>query len=188
MPKSAASSFRAFFSKAVPAALLIAAHAGAAAAQTQGLQTMRLSGDAPIAIEGDKLEVREKEGIAIFTGAVNVVQGDTSMKAGRLVVHYDKQGEGSVATGSAAIKSLEMEGKVVLRSPTQTATGDAGSFDMGSEVFTLTGAKVVLTEGENVAVGCKLVVQMKSGKADLQGCKSSGRVQIMINPKSAKGN
>jgi lipopolysaccharide export system protein LptA len=153
-----------------------------------GLAKMRLSGDSPISIEGDRLEVREAEGVAIFTGAVNVVQAQTSMKAGRLTVFYDKGGQGSVATGSASIKRLEMDGKVVLRSPTQTATGDAGSFDMGSEVFVLTGAKVVLTEGDNVAVGCKLTVQMKTGKADLQGCKSSGRVQIMINPKSKQGN
>jgi lipopolysaccharide export system protein LptA len=154
----------------------------------QGLGGMKFNNSAPISIEGDRLEVIEDQGIAVFTGAVNVVQAATSMKAGKLTVYYDKSGKGSVATGSAAIKRLEMEGRVVLSSPTQTATGDAGSFDMASEVFVLTGKKVVLTEGANVAVGCKLTVQMKSGEAQIDGCKSSGRVQIMINPKSAKGN
>ncbi|MCU0831773.1 MAG: LPS ABC transporter substrate-binding protein LptA [Rhizobiaceae bacterium] len=156
----------------------------------QSGNTLKLSGSEPIAIEGDSFEVREADGIAIFTGAVNVTQGQSTMKAGRLVVHYDKQGEGSVMTGSAAITKLEMSGKVVLRSPTQSATADEGVFDMASEVLVLSGSKVVLTEGDNVAVGCKLTYQMKSGKADLQGCKGtgSGRVQIMINPKSQQGN
>jgi lipopolysaccharide export system protein LptA len=150
--------------------------------------TLKLSGDSPISIEGDRFEVREAEGIAIFTGAVNIVQDDSSMKAGKLIVYYDKGGEGSVMTGSATIQSLEMSEKVVLRSPTQTATGDAGTFDMATETLVLTGKKVVLTEGDNVAIGCKLTVQMKSGKADLEGCQGSGRVQIMINPKSRQGN
>jgi lipopolysaccharide export system protein LptA len=158
----------------------------ALAQQGPGLAKMRLSNDAPIAIDADKLEVREAEGVAIFSGAVNVTQADTSMKAGKLVVHYAKGGEGSVATGSAAIERLEMSGKVILKSQTQTATGDAGSFDMGSEVFVLTGSRVVLSEGGNVAVGCKLTVQMKSGQADLKPCGETGRVQIMIKPKSVK--
>jgi lipopolysaccharide export system protein LptA len=172
-------------------AALASGFGGQALAQSsEGLSGMRLTNTAPIAIEGDKLEVNEESGVAIFTGAVQVTQDGTSMKAGKLTVFYDKKGEGSVATGSAAIKRLEMDGKVVLSSPTQTATGDAGAFDMASETFVLTGQRVVLTEGGNVAVGCKLTVAMKTGKADLEGCKGggTGRVQIMINPKSAQGN
>ena len=148
---------------------------------------MKFTSDQPIAIESDRLEVREKDGVAVFTGAVSVNQGTTTMRAGQLTVYYAK-GEGSVATGSAAIRRLEMSGKVVINSETQTATGDAGSFDMPSETFVLTGKRVVLSEGDNVAVGCKLTVQMNSGKADLQSCGNSGRVQIMLNPKTAKSN
>ena len=163
--------------------------AAIAQSSNAGLARMQLSGDEPIAIDADRLEVRESEGIAIFTGAVSVVQGETNMKAGELIVYYAKGDEGSAATGTAAIDRLEMTGKVVLQSPTQTATGDAGSFDMSSETFTLTGSRVVLTEGENVAMGCKLVVQMASGAAKLDACAGSGgRVQIMLNPKSASKN
>ena len=39
------------------------------------LSGLKLSGDKPIQIESDKLEVREAENIAIFTGNVSVVQG-----------------------------------------------------------------------------------------------------------------
>ena len=157
-------------------------------AQNAGSNAMKLDGKEPIAIDADKLEVLENESKAIFTGAVNVVQGATSLQTGNLVVYYAKTGTGSATTGSADIDRLEMTGKVILKSETQTATGDEGSFDMKSEVFVLTGERVVLSEGDNVAVGCKLTVQMATGQANLDSCNKGGRVQIMINPQSSQSN
>ena len=162
--------------------------ANAALAQNAGLAAMKLDGKQPISIESDRLEVLESESKAIFTGAVNVAQGATTLQAGNLIVFYAKKGTGSAATGSAAIERLEMSGKVIIKSEKQTATGDAGTFNMKSNTFQLTGSRVVLSEGGNVAVGCKLTVQMTTGKANLESCKNGGRVQIMINPQSAQGN
>ena len=60
---------------------------------TQGrLSGLKMSGDEPIQIESDQLEVREKENIAIFSGNVSVVQGPTLLKAGKLTVYYAKDG------------------------------------------------------------------------------------------------
>ena len=67
------------------------------------------------------------------------------------------------------------------------ATGDMGTFDMKAEVLVLTGKEVVLTQGENVVVGCKLTVQMKTGKSQLDGCggkESGGRVKMLLQPGS----
>jgi lipopolysaccharide export system protein LptA len=164
--------------------------APAAFAQDSRALQMRLDGNLPISIDAQDFVVREAESVAVFTGNVDVVQGNTSLKTGKLVVHYAKSG-GSVATGTAAIERLEMSDKVVIRSATQTATGDAASFDMKSNVFRITGSKVVLSDGDNVAVGCALTVQMRSGQARLEACKGGsgkGRVQILINPKSAQNN
>lgn len=170
------------------AALVGAPFASAALAQSAGLASMKLDGKQPISIESDRLEVLEAESKAIFTGAVSVAQGATTLQAGNLIVFYAKKGTGSAATGSAAIERLEMTGKVIIKSEKQTATGDAGSFNMKSNTFQLTGSRVVLSEGGNVAVGCKLTVQMTTGRANLESCKKGGRVQIMINPQSAQGN
>ncbi len=149
---------------------------------------IKLSGDQPIQIESDKLEVRENDSVAIFSGNVNVSQGDTVMKSGRMTVHYAR-GEGSAATGSAAIEKLEVDGKVYVKSDTQVATGDAGVFDMKSETLVLTGKEVVLSEGDNIIVGCKLTVRMKTGLADLAGCgEGSGRIKMLITPGSMKKN
>lgn len=174
--------------KSVALALGFAVSISAFASAEERLTGLKLSGNAPIQIESDKLEVKEEESIAIFTGNVSVVQGATVMKSGRMVVHYAK-GAGSATTGSAAIDKLEVDGKVYVKSETQVATGDAGVFDMKTEELVLTGKEVVLSEGENVVVGCKLTVQMKTGKARLDGCgggSGGGRIKMLITPGSAK--
>ncbi|MBL8580951.1 MAG: LptA/OstA family protein [Rhizobiaceae bacterium] len=156
------------------------------------LSGLKLSGDLPIQIESDKLEVLENESKAVFSGNVSVSQGDTLMKSGRMTVYYAKgQGNsgGSAATGSADIDRLEVDDKVYVKSNNQVATGDRGTFDMKSEVLVLSGDEVVLSEGSNVLVGCKLTVQMRTGEAQVDGCKksgsTSGRVIMSITPSSA---
>jgi len=129
---------------------------------------LRLSGDQPIQIESDKLEVREEDNLAIFTGNVNVVQGPTVLKSGRMIVHYAKDG-GSATTGSSKIERLEVDNKVYVQSDNQVATGDSGEFNLTTDILTLSGQKVTLAEGPNVLTGCKLTVQMKSGKAQVDG-------------------
>ena len=48
-----------------------------ATAQDSRLPGLKLSGDQPSQIASDRLEVREAESVAVFTGNVTVVQGDT---------------------------------------------------------------------------------------------------------------
>lgn len=147
---------------------------------------LKLEGNEPIQIESDNLEVRENDGIAIFTGNVSVVQGPTLLRSGKMTVYYATNG-GSATTGSADIDRLEVEGKVYVRSNSQVATSERGSFDMKKEVLTLTGKEVVLSEGDNVVVGCKLTVQMATGLAQLEGCgNDSGgtRVKMLLKPGS----
>jgi lipopolysaccharide export system protein LptA len=173
------------------AAILLAA-ATPLLAQTSSRATgLKLSGDQPIQIESDKLEVRENDSVAVFSGNVSVVQGATQLKAGKMTVHYLRSAKASApaptttSQASSQIERMEVDGKVYVKNDTQVATGDRGTFDMASEVMVLTGKQVVLTDGANVIVGCKLTVQMKSGQATLDGCGSgSGRVKMLVTPKS----
>ena len=171
------------------ATALMVLGAGPALSQSGArMSGLKLSNDQPIQIESDKLEVQQEQNVAIFTGNVNVVQGTTLMKAGKMTVYYIK-GAGSATTGSANIDHLEVDHKVYIKTDTQVATGDRGTFDMKSQVFTLSGKKVVLSEGSNVLVGCKLTVQMDTGLAQVDGCGgggSNGRVMMSITPDSQK--
>ncbi len=159
---------------------------------TSRMSGLKLSGDQPIQIESDRLEVREADSVAIFTGNVNVVQGATVLKAGSMKVYYVKGegatsgfgAEGSATTGTANIDHLEVSDKVYIKSDTQVATGDKGTFDMKSEVLVLSGEKVVLSDGGNVLVGCKLTVQMKTGLAQVDAC--GRRVMMSITPGTQK--
>lgn len=161
------------------------ASAALAQATSSRMQGLQLSNDQPIQIESDKLEIKDPESKAIFTGNVKVVQGTTTLQAGNMVVYY-KSGGGSVSSGDADIDRIEVSQKVFLSSGTQQATADTGSFDMTKQVFVLKGEKVVLSEGKNVFVGCQLNVQMETGEAQLEAC--GGRVQIQLDPKSRKQN
>lgn len=171
--------------RACLAASLLPAASAFAQSSGERMTGLKLSGDQPVQIESDKLEVRENERKAVFTGNVAVVQGPTLLKAGLLTVYYADDG-GSATTGSSSIERLEASGKVYVKSENQIATGDTGTYDMKSEILVLTGQRVVLSEGDNVAVGCKLTVQTKSGQAKLESCKNGGRVSIVMTPQSAK--
>ncbi len=167
---------------AVALCLSVTAQAQSTNSKMEGL---KLSNDQPIQIESDKLEIREQENLAHFTGNVKVVQGTTTLQAGNMTVYYKGKGT-SVAAGDADIDRILVNDKVFLSSGTQQATADSGSFDMGSQTFVLKGDKVVLSEGQNVFVGCQLTVLMASGEAKLESC--GGRVQIQLDPKSQKNN
>lgn len=161
------------------------------------LTGLKISGDQPIQIESDRLEVREAESTAIFTGNVSVVQGETLLKSGRMTVYYAKTdanagasgGTSAMTQGASNIDRLEVDGKVYVKSAEQVATGDKGTFDMATETMVLTGKEVVLTEGDNVIVGCKLTVTMTTGLAKLDGCgNGAGRVKMLLQPKSQPGS
>jgi Uncharacterized protein conserved in bacteria len=165
---------------AVAAFVLLPALAFAQAGQPK-LQGMAFSNDQPIQIESDRLEIKEQEKRAIFSGNVKVVQGETTLQAGSMVVHY-KSDNKSVSSGATDIETIDVADKVVIRTATQTASADKGSFDMTAQVAVLEGKKVVLTEGDNIFIGCRLTVRMQSGEAKLDSC--GGRVMIQLDPKS----
>ncbi len=158
-------------------------HAFAQSARASKMNGLALRNDIPIQIESDKVEIREQEKRAIFTGNIKVSQGATALRAGSMIVHYQSDGV-SVSSGGGAIARIEVSQKVLLSSGIQNASADSGVFDMKTEILVLEGDKVVLSEGKNVFIGCKLTVTMKSGEARLESC--GGRVKIQLDPKSRK--
>lgn len=143
---------------------------------------MALSNDLPIQIESDQLAINDANSTATFLGNVNVVQGDTVLQSGKMIVHYASGG--SVTSGATDIEKIELMNKVLLKTATQTATGDTGVYNMTNETFVLSGSEVILTEGKNVFIGCKLTVEMAAGDAKLDSC--GKRVLIQLDPKSRK--
>ncbi len=153
------------------------------------LQGFSQNKDQPVKIEAASLEVRDKEKIATFSGNVIVTQGDTTMKCKSLIVHYDTDSKSSGMKtaqpgpgGSSSIKKLEALGGVFVTQKDQTATGNKGLFDMKSNTITLDG-NVLITQNQNVLKGERLVVDMATGAARVEG----GRVTGVFVPSSADG-
>lgn len=149
---------------------------------SQSSSGLSLSPNEPVQIDGDRLEVFEDRGQAVFAGNVTVVQGDTILKTSRLTIFYASGGEGSIATGGADIETLLAEGGVNIQTGTQVATGETGTYDMRTEVLVLEGKPVVLSENGNVAKGCKLTVEQASGKSYLDGCANT-RPIVVLQPR-----
>jgi lipopolysaccharide export system protein LptA len=152
------------------------------------LQGFSQNKDKPVQIEAASLEVRDKEKMATFSGNVVVTQGDTTMKCKTLIVHYDtdSKSSGGMKTaqpgpgGNSSIKKLEALGGVFVTQKDQTATGDKGLFDMKSNSITLSG-NVLITQNQNVLKGERLVVDMTTGAARVEG----GRVTGVFVPSNA---
>jgi len=150
-----------------------------------GYQGLGVSSTDPIQFEAESLEVREQESLAIFSGNVVVRQKQTVLKTDRLTVYYEKDpgaaGGADPTQGGQQVRRLEATGKVLVTSGPQTASGDGAVFDTKENTIVVTG-NVVLTQGDNVIRGPKLVIDIDSGQAKMAG----GRVQMLIEPNSLK--
>lgn len=145
--------------------------------------------DKPIQIEADKLEIIDNENTALLTGNVNVVQGDTLLKARKLTVYYLRDNErGKTNSG---IRKIVASGRVAVRSADNHATADKATVDMLTEFVTLSG-NVLISQGSNVVQGCKVTVNLKTNVSKVQPCgaasQGSGRVRILLDPKSRQTN
>jgi lipopolysaccharide export system protein LptA len=180
----------------IVAALLAIAGAPLHAQPSKGppnaLQGFSQNHDQPVHIEAATLEVRDKDKVATFSGDVKVKQGDTGLRCKSLVVFYegnDADGKTLQAAspgpgGQQRIKRLEARGGVVVTHKEQTATGENGIFDMKTNTVTLNG-NVVMTQGQNVLRGDRLVVDLTSGVSRVESGKNGqGRVQGLFQPGS----
>jgi lipopolysaccharide export system protein LptA len=167
--------------------------------------------DQPVQIEAASLEVRDKNKMATFSGDVQVVQGDTTMKCQKLVVFYGQevgiaQKEAGAAQnappaakpdtkpaaapagpkGAQNIRRIEARGGVTVITKDQNASGDLGVYDLIAKTITLTG-NVVVSQGQNVIHGERVVVDTVSGNARVESNNQGGgatpsRVRALIQP------
>lgn len=160
----------------VAGCLRVAAIVAALTAWTQGAAAQDAA--LPIEITADALEVQQDNGIARFAGNVRAVQGDLVLAADSVAVSY--------APGGDAIRAIEAEGNVFVSTPAETAQGDAGTYDVENGIITLTGT-VVLTRGENVVRGSRLVLNLATGLSRVEAGEGGdgGRVRGLFVPNDA---
>jgi lipopolysaccharide export system protein LptA len=142
----------------------LAASAAAVAQQSQQQPTSALKGhdkSAPVDVTADRIEVQDRADRAIFAGNVHVKQAELSLDTPRLTVAYS-------SSGGVQIRRLDAAGGVVVRSPSETAKGDFGVYDLDRRLITLIG-NVQLNRGANQVNGSRLVIDLESGRAVIDG-------------------
>jgi lipopolysaccharide export system protein LptA len=117
--------------------------------------------DAPIDVTADRIEVQDRADRAIFAGNVHVRQADLTLDTERLTVAY-------TSSGGVQIQRLDASGGVVVKSPTETARGDFGIYDLDRKLITLVGG-VQLNRQDSQVVGSRLVIDLNSGRAVIDG-------------------
>ncbi|MGD0023653.1 MAG: LptA/OstA family protein [Xanthobacteraceae bacterium] len=153
--------------------------------------------DQPVQIDAQTLEIRDKSKIATFSGNVQVVQGDTTMKCRTLVVFYGQEmglsGDKPAAAATAApggtppnaqnIRRIEARGDVTVATKDQNASGDLGVYDLKAKTITLSG-NVVVSQGKNVIHGERVVVDTVTGNAHVEAAPGAtqSRVRALIVP------
>lgn len=115
---------------------------------------------APVEVTADSLTIDQESGAAIFSGNVQISQGDLKISAGEVEVIYVE------ATGK--IDRLSVRGGVVFSGPTEAAKADSADYDITGGILILRG-NVVLTQGQSAISSDEMRVNLVTGQAVLEG-------------------
>ena len=136
--------------------------AGAIAQAQEPVSALRgHNSNAPIDLKADRLEVQERADRAVFVGNVEVSQDRLTLNTARLTVAYS-------SGGGVQIDRLDASGGVTVKSPSETARGDFGIYDLDRKLITLVGG-VELVRGGSRLSGARLVIDLNSGRAVIDG-------------------
>ena len=145
---------------------ILALAACGAPALAQGFSALKgHNADAPIDITSNHIEVQDRADRAIWSGNVHAVQGDMTMDAARMTVAYS---HATTPGADPQINRIDASGGVTVVSPSERAKGEFGIYDLNRKLITLIG-NVTLIRGTNVVNGARLVIDMNSGRATVDG-------------------
>jgi lipopolysaccharide export system protein LptA len=117
--------------------------------------------DAPVDVSADRIEVQDRADRAIFAGSVHVRQGELTLDAPRVTVAYS-------SAGNIQINRIDASGGVVVKSPSETASGNFGIYDTNRKLITLIGNVRLNRRGSQIN-GSRLVIDLDSGRAVIDG-------------------
>lgn len=145
----------------IPAALAAVAGATIAPAADPVSALKGHDSSAPVDVTADRIEVQDRSDRAIFAGNVHVTQASLSLDTARLTVAYS-------SAGGVQIRRLDASGGVTVRSPSETARGNFGIYDLDRKLITLVGDVQLIRGGSNIS-GSRLVIDLDSGRAVIDG-------------------
>lgn len=134
------------------------------AAQQSGLANHDTN--APIDVDAGRVEWRNQDKLAIWSGGVKATQGKLTLEAETMRVATKPKGE------SLQILRMDADGNVRLTSPSERAQSRSAIYDVERRLITMIG-DVVLNQGQSVLRGQRMVVNLTSGLTTLDPGRSA---------------
>lgn len=127
-------------------------------------QAQNISGfdsNQPVDIDADRIELQDRQDRVVFSGNVNITQGDLHLKAGRTTIAFTDN-------GGLEIQRVDATGGVTVTRGSEHASGDAAVYDFNRRLIVLAG-DVSLKRGGDTLNGGRLVIDLASGVSSVDG-------------------
>ena len=124
----------------------------------------------PIEILADSMEWNKQLGQAIATGNAKAIQGQTTIKAIKIIAILNKD-------NSQQIRELQAIGKVVFLKDKQLATGDKATYYINQDKVIITG-NVELKRDDNIIKGEKLIIDFLTGLSKMEASNTNQKVRM----------
>ncbi len=143
----------------LPIGLTLAMLAASPAAAQQ-----RHDSNAPIDFDAEHIELQDKNNRVILSGGVRIKQAEMTLTGARVTLAYT----GQITDGSPEVSRLDASGGVTITRPDQSATGQYAVYDVNKRIITMVG-NVTLKQGANNVSGGRLVINLDTGRATIDG-------------------
>ena len=145
----------------------------------------------PIDITSDEQTVQTAKCLSVWSGAVEVLQGDSRLRADTVTAYETPKGvdaNGQQACG--AVQKIVADGHVYYVTPDQHARGDHAVYTAADDQIVLTG-DVIVVRGDDVARGDRLIIKVSTKQFTLQsdtvGASAHKRVRGVFYPDKTTG-
>ena len=139
--------------------LAILATGNGVPAQAQALANH--NSNAPVDFDAGSIEVQDRADRVVLAGGVKVTQAGMTVTSQRMTVAYTR-------SGSTDVNRLDATGGVVVTKGNEVAKGNVAIYDLDKRLITMVG-NVQLTQGANRLNAGRLVIDLNSGKATVDG-------------------
>ena len=149
---------------------LVASAAGlmAASAPAQSVSALKNhNSNAPVDFAADRIELQDRADRAVLSGNVDITQGDMRLRASRVTIAY-------AAGGQTDVTKMDASGGVTLTSSTETARAQFAIYDLRTRLVTMIGGVVLSRNGQGETRGNRMVLNMNTGLATLDGGRVGG--------------
>jgi len=177
---------------ALTAAALLMAAATASISAAASAQDVSGKGG-PVQVGGDNWHADQSTHTQFWDGRVEVQQDGARLRADHIkLIHAGGSGESGDSKSWGEVVRMEATGNVYYVTEDRTMSGDNAVYTKADDTVVITGANVILKQGQNVMTGTRLVTHPNAGTSTFDSSPDSanhGRVKAIIYPdQDANGN